>query len=226
MYIIASLFFIVGIAAGAGYGFMAEKSAMDMVIFIVAGGFAGSAAGGLVFTFLYFTGQNEDEKDEDEKNIDEQIHEKQLQSISTANSSMKMLPEILPGKSSSAINLSSEDEHDTFPDSPPKPGSIISTPDSIISTKNNISADTEINAPAEISNGKDKLRKKLLNKLKLSQFTMPELKLKRKTSTEKLESKPAGVEPKKQETDRQKIKRLKKEIKELKKTNNRKKQAY
>ncbi len=196
MYIIASLFFIVGIAAGAGYGFMAEKSAMDMVIFIVAGGFAGSAAGGIVFTFLYFTGQNEDEKN----------------------------------------------EHDTFPDSPPRSGSIIST-------NKNISADTETNTPAAISNGKDKLKNKLLNngheaelnsvtmslnehkksisssvkrelfpiKLKLSQFSMPELKLKFKTSTEKIESKPAGVEPQKQETDRQKIKRLKKEIKKLKK---------
>ena len=213
MYIIAILFFIVGIAAGAVYGFIVDKSAMDMVIFIVAGGFAGSAAGGLVFTYLYFTGQNEDEKD-----INEQRHEEKTQLISTACSGMKALP-VKPGSSiklSEADNLS-EDQYDTF-FGITKPDSDTFEPDSKISTNKNISADAKMDTSAEIGSGDDQLKKKRFIKLKFSKFMIPELKFTIKNSTKKRKSKPAGVNPEKKETDRQKIKRLKKEIKELKKT--------
>jgi len=210
MYIIASLFFISGIAAGAVYGFMVDKSAMDILIFIVAGGFAGSAAGGLVFTFLYFTGQNEYEYEE---NINEKIDEKKLQAIADtgSNSSMKVLPE----KSGSSINLS-EDGHGTFPGTP--------KPDSIIAANKNISADARINTSAEIDKENNQSKKKLLNKLKFSIFKIPKLKFKTKGSIEKLKSNPAGEKPEKKETDKQKIKRLKKEIKKLKKLKKQKKQ--
>lgn len=214
MYIIASLFFISGIAAGAVYGFMVDKSAMDILIFIVAGGFAGSAAGGLVFTFLYFTGQNEDEYEyEYEENINEKIDEKKLQAIADtgSNSSMKVLPE----KSGSSINLS-EDGHGTFPGTP--------KPDSIIAANKNISADARINTSAEIDKENNQSKKKLLNKLKFSIFKIPKLKFKTKGSIEKLKSNPAGEKPEKKETDKQKIKRLKKEIKKLKKLKKQKKQ--
>ena len=204
MYIIASLLFIVGIAAGAVYGFMVEKSAMDMVIFIVAGGFAGSAAGGLVFTYLYFTGQNEDGKD-----IHEQIDEEKMQLISTACSGREALPE----KPDSSFNLS-RDQYGTFPDTP--------KPDSIISTNKNIPADTEMNTPAETGSHNDQLKKKRFNKLRFSKFKIPELKFTIKKLTEKRESKPADVRPEQKETDKQKIKRLKKEIKKLKKNKNKK----
>ncbi len=68
MYIIASLFFAAGIAAGAIYGFTVEKTGMDIILFTIAGGFAGSAAGGIIFTYLYLTGHNDYDNDEYETN--------------------------------------------------------------------------------------------------------------------------------------------------------------
>jgi len=61
MYIIATLLLIVGTLAGVLYGFMLEKTHLEIIISGIVGGFAGSAAGGLIFTYLYLTSNDDEE---------------------------------------------------------------------------------------------------------------------------------------------------------------------
>lgn len=64
MYIIATLLLIIGALSGAIYGFVLEMPCLKIILYCFAGGFAGSAAGGLVFTYLYFTAPNDMDMDE------------------------------------------------------------------------------------------------------------------------------------------------------------------
>ncbi|MEA2060575.1 MAG: hypothetical protein U9P10_08755 [Thermodesulfobacteriota bacterium] len=59
MYITALILFLTGICAGGLYGFVYDKSAFDLICLTAAGGFAGSAAGGILFTYFYFTSTEE-----------------------------------------------------------------------------------------------------------------------------------------------------------------------
>jgi len=59
MYITALILFLTGICAGGLYGFVYDKPAFDLICLTAAGGFAGSAAGGILFTYFYFTSTEE-----------------------------------------------------------------------------------------------------------------------------------------------------------------------
>ncbi|MFO7884790.1 MAG: hypothetical protein R6U68_08215 [Desulfobacteraceae bacterium] len=59
MYITALILFLTGICTGGLYGFVYDKSAFDLICLMAAGGFGGSAAGGIVFTYFYFTSADE-----------------------------------------------------------------------------------------------------------------------------------------------------------------------
>ncbi len=164
MYIIASIFFVIGIAAGALYGIKFEKTGMDIALSIVAGGFAGSAVGGIIFTYLYMTGQNDYEDmvtTEHGKHEDE--HEKHA-----------AIDRYEQNKDKKALN------RDIPPIQPPTP-------------QNNV-------LPIAF---KGALKKDSLKKLPIIRC-MLNINLKKRKN-------------KGQETDKQKIKRLKKEIKQLKK---------
>jgi hypothetical protein len=54
MYVIPILLFIAGVSAGGVYGVMSDLGARDLVLALGVGGFAGSALGGILFTYLYF----------------------------------------------------------------------------------------------------------------------------------------------------------------------------
>jgi len=69
MYILATAIFIIGTASGGIYGYMTQQEPLGMIISIIGGGFAGSAAGGLVFTWLYFTSGNETDEDTGETGL-------------------------------------------------------------------------------------------------------------------------------------------------------------
>ncbi len=229
MYIIASSLFIIGIVAGAVYGFMVEKTAMDIAYSIIAGGFAGSAAGGIVFTCLYLSGQNEDEN-----NINERIHDKNSQIDSNPVSRIEVLPEkscpsINSFSNSSRIsgssrisnsdlsnNRRSENKYNSAVDL--SESDIITPPDNKESIKTE-NTSNEIKTSAEINTDNDKLKKKLVNKQLIPKLKLPRFKFKTKNYVQKQKAKTPtpGVDLRNKETDRQKIKRLKKEIKQLKK---------
>ncbi len=66
MYISATALLVLGALLGATWGFLLDYPALKIAICCFAGGFAGSVAGGILFTFLYLTasdpGGDEDEQ--------------------------------------------------------------------------------------------------------------------------------------------------------------------
>ncbi|MEA1969654.1 MAG: hypothetical protein U9N77_15715 [Thermodesulfobacteriota bacterium] len=63
MYIIASILFFIGIAAGGLYGFIYEQTVLEIIFSSAIGGFVGSAAGGVIFSYLYFISLREEEEE-------------------------------------------------------------------------------------------------------------------------------------------------------------------
>ncbi|GEM_PF-5092986 len=162
MYIIASLFFVAGITAGGVYGFMAKKTVMDIIFLSITGGFAGSAAGGIVFIYLYLTGRDEDIIDEQKYGV--------------------------PGL--------------------------------------NYKSNSEITPYIEKNAMLNKFKQNLFHmfhipnfrymRFRFPEFKFPQLKFTVKHRIEKPDLNPPRTKRKKQESDKQKIKRLKKEIKKIK----------
>ena len=61
MYIVPTVLFIAGIAAGGCYGFVMELPLWNKAVWLAIGGFAGSAAGGIAVLIFYFTSPEEAE---------------------------------------------------------------------------------------------------------------------------------------------------------------------
>jgi len=59
MYISALFIFVIGICTGGLYGYLYLQTPWEMVFSLVTGGFVGSAAGGILFSYLYFTAPGE-----------------------------------------------------------------------------------------------------------------------------------------------------------------------
>lgn len=66
MYILATALLILGALSGATWGYLQDYPVLKIIIYCFAGGFAGSVAGGILFTFLYLTASDPD-GDEDER---------------------------------------------------------------------------------------------------------------------------------------------------------------
>lgn len=62
MYITATILFILGMAAGSVYGYLYTTSLTGFFLAFATGGFAGSAAGAVVFILFYFIAQKNDDK--------------------------------------------------------------------------------------------------------------------------------------------------------------------
>jgi hypothetical protein len=60
MYVIPTLLFVLGAAAGGAYGFLSGFQAWDFTVALGIGGFAGSAAGGIAFAGLYMTAPDDE----------------------------------------------------------------------------------------------------------------------------------------------------------------------
>ncbi|MBI9088582.1 MAG: hypothetical protein JEZ12_05165 [Desulfobacterium sp.] len=63
MYSIATALLIIGTLAGATYGVMFGQTHLETLFASAAGGFTGSAIGGLFFIYLYFTAEEEEEEE-------------------------------------------------------------------------------------------------------------------------------------------------------------------
>ena len=68
MYISATALLILGALAGAAYGVILGFPTLKTIIYCFAGGFAGSVAGAILFTFLYFKSTETEGSDKDKAN--------------------------------------------------------------------------------------------------------------------------------------------------------------
>ncbi len=102
MYIIATALFVIGISAGGLWGYYKELTIIGTAFCAALGGFAGSAAGAMLFTYLYFTGRDDPAEEED---IDTSgpAHKQSLLIENTTSDNRKVLNRTVPQKESRAM---------------------------------------------------------------------------------------------------------------------------